>query len=456
MEYIGRDEVRMSKIHVQALSVCTKEALLMYTYLLESLKDYKDSNGPIRVCVVGIGFIANGLIIEMSRMHEEFFFPSVVVYRDIEKLYRCVESCERPYRIRICDSKEDMRLAQHNGEIAAVRDYKLAYEIEVDIVADLTGDAAYGAEIAYETIKQKIHIVASPEIDICLGHYFTKLADENGVIYSGFSGDEPGEIRNLYSYVKMTGLDIIATGKFKNFIDRYANPTTVKKWADLYQQNPIKLSSFADGTKMNIEMGITANALGLVPDIPGMNSPKGTLDTVTELIRLKEDGGVLSKKGVIEIVRGVEPSGGVFVIGHTTNKSLVHDLKYYKMGNGPYYMFYKAYHLCAFEMLMGVAKVVVCRSAVIKPQKEKTSDVLVYAKQSLKAGEVLDDIGGYSFYGLLEDVKDISNRRYLPVSVATGCTLKRDLKQDELITIDDVDYNDESIIWQLIKEQYAI
>jgi predicted homoserine dehydrogenase-like protein len=404
--------------------------------------------------VVGIGFIAQGLIIEMSRMEREFFFPAVVVYRDIDKLYRCLDNCERIYKIRICNSPEDVNQARKNGEIAAIKNYQLAFEANIDIVADLTGDAAYGAEIAYETIKHHCNIVASPEIDICLGHFFSNLADQHNVVYSGFSGDEPGEIRNLYSYVKMTALDIIAVGKFKNYINRYANPTSVQKWADLYQQNPIKLSSFADGTKMNIEMGITANALGLVPDVPGMNSPEGSLDTVTELIRLKEDGGILSKKGVIEIVRNVEPTGGVFVIGYTTNKALVSDLKYYKMGNGPYYLFYKPYHLCAFEMLMGIAKNVVFKSSVIKPLKEKKCDVLVYAKKDLKAGDTLDEIGGYTYYGLLEDIKEVSVRNYLPVSLATGCILKKDIQKDELITLKDVEFNEQSILWTLLSTQY--
>lgn len=428
----------------------------MYTYLLDSIDEYYNSKGSIRICIVGIGFIANGIIIEMSRMFKEFFFPAVVVYRDIDKLYRCLEHCEREYKIRICNTKEDVRRAEINGEIAAVKDFRLAYEAKIDIVADLTGDAAYGAEIAYESILNEVNIVASPEIDICLGDYFSVLAKQNNIVYSGFSGDEPGEIRNLYSYVKMTALEIIAVGKFKNYIDRYANPTSVKKWADLYQQNPIKLSSFADGTKMNIEMGITANALGLVPDIPGMNSPTGTLATVTDIIRLKEDGGVLSKKGVIEIVKGVEPSGGVFVIGHTTNSALVNDLKYYKMGNGPYYLFYKPYHLCAFEMLMGFAKNVVLKSSVIKSCIDRTSDVLVYGKQDLKAGSVLDDIGGYSYYGLLENLNEIKNGKYLPVSMATGCKLTKDISKDELITVEDVEFDERSLVWKLIKQHYAL
>lgn len=428
----------------------------MYTYLKESLDLYCEARGPIRICLVGIGFISQGLMTAMSKMDKEYFFPAVVVYRDIEKLYRCVENCERSYKIRACESPEDVKLAVKNGEIAAVKDFLLAFEANIEIVADLTGDAAYGAEIAYETIKHHCHIVASPEIDICLGQYFSNLADQHQVVYSGFSGDEPGEIRNLYSYVKMTSLEIIAVGKFKNFIDRYANPTSVKKWADLYQQNPVKLSSFADGTKMNIEMGITANSLGLVPDIAGMNSPSGTLDTVTDLIRLKEDGGVLSKKGVIEIVRNVEPTGGVFVVGYTTNKAQVSDLKYYKMGNGPYYMFYKPYHLCAFEMLMGIAKNVVLKSAVIKPRQEKTCDVLVYAKKDLKAGDTLDEIGGYTYYGLLEDLQAIPVKKYLPVSLATGCQLKRDIQKDELITLKDVGFDEQSVLWTLLKTQYPI
>lgn len=428
----------------------------MHTYLLEQLQTYTKKKGPIRVCMAGIGYIANGIIVNMSTLKEEYFFPAVIIYRTKDKVERCIEQCERPYQVRYCETVEDVHTAVAQGEVVAITDYQLAYEANIDLVADLTGDAAYGAELAYETLSHSISMVASPEIDICLGHYFAELAADKNVVYTGFSGDEPGEIRNLTSYVSMTGLEVTSVGKFKNFIDKYASPTSVKKWADMYHQSPIKLSSFADGTKMNIEMGITANSIGFVPDTMGMHMPQGTLDTVTSLMALKEDGGVLDHHGVIDIVRGVEPSGGIFVIGYSRNEVAIHDMVYYKMGKGPYYMFYKPYHLCSFEMLMGFAKAVVLKSAVIKPLKDKKVDVLVFAKKDLKAGEVLDDIGGYTFYGLLEDLTKVSSNKFLPVSLATGCTLCRDLNKDELITIEDIVFDETTTLGRLIKKVYNL
>ncbi len=424
----------------------------MYTYLLEELERYYEEKGVIRIGLAGTGFIGGGLMREMAVMKE--FTPSVILYHRKESIEKQNATCEPAFIIDYCETAEEVKAAEEAGHVAAVTSVNLMFEATLDLVVDATGQEEVGAELAYQAIDHKVHVSASPEIDITIGPFLSRFAEEKGVVYSGFSGDEPGEIMNLSSYVKFSGLDIVAAGKFKRFIDRYSNPTTVEKWATLYKQNAIKLSSFADGTKMNIEMGLVANATGLIPDVPGMNSPEGTLETVAQLMQLKKDGGVLNKTGVIEIVKGVEPTGGVFVVAHTDNPQMIHDMKYYKMGDGPNYLFYKPYHLCVFEMLIGFAKIVVLKRPVIKPLSERQADVIPYAKKNLVAGEKLDAIGGYTFYGLLEAKEDIRKSNYVPISVVAGCRLKRDVQKDEIITFNDIEYEGGSRLWEIIEKEY--
>jgi predicted homoserine dehydrogenase-like protein len=427
----------------------------MYSLLRDELKKYNEARGPIKVAVVGIGFIGGGVIIEMSRMEEAAYFPSVILYRNEEKLKKVISQCDREYGYKVCETREAVIAAQEKGLIAAVTAIDLIFDADIDIVMDFTGDCFLGAELALKSIENRINICISPELDSAVGAYLAKLAKENDVICSGFSGDEPGELANLVSYVKLAKFEIISAGKFKRYNNRYANPDSVKKWADLYQQNPIKISSFADGTKMNIEMGLVANSLGMSVDTSGMHCPESDLENIVNVIGLKEDGGILDRTNVVEIVKGAEPSGGVFVIGRTTNKKLVEDLKYYKMGNGPYYLFYKPYHLCAFEMLIGAAKIHLFRSPVVCAQEHKSCDVVIYAKKDLKKGEVLEEIGGFSFYGLLENYQDIEDLNHLPVSVAPGCVLNKAIKKDQVITLNDVETIKDSTLWEMIKIQYG-
>lgn len=427
----------------------------MYTYLHEELLAATQERGPLKIAIAGTGFIAGGILNQMDNSREELFFPSVVIYHTKESFVKMHSNYGAKYSYAFCESKDDIENAAKNKEIAAVKDIDLALLADIDIVVDFTGHVEFGAELAYKCIKAGIDFCASPEMDVAVGAYLNQMAESKGVVYSGFTGDEPGEIANLVSYVKLMGFEITAAGKFKKFLDKYANPESVKPWAEKFKQSALKISSFADGTKMNIEMAITANATGLVPDVAGMNCVDGTFDTVVDLMRPKSEGGVLNQTGVIEIIKGVEPSGGVFVVGKNDNPKAMSDLKYLKMGDGPYYLFYKAYHLCAFEMLIGIAKNVLLKSSVIKPLPKENVCVAIYAKKDLAKGEVIDEIGGFAFYGLIEKKKSLNNSNYLPVSAAPGCVLKHDLKKDELITIEDVEYNAESYLWKLLNKEIS-
>jgi predicted homoserine dehydrogenase-like protein len=54
---------------------------------------------------------------------------------------------------------------------------------------------------------------------------------------------------------------------------------------------------------------------------------------------------------------------------------------------------------------------------------------------------MLDGLGGYNCYGLIENCKPLNGRNRLPILLAEHVKLKRDVRKDEMINFEDVIYD---------------
>lgn len=415
--------------------------------LINDLKKREKDENPIKMAVVGTGFIGRGLINQVDLM--EGIRTVAVANRTIDKAIKVVTQAKKNNRYKVCKSIKEINDTVKNRKIAIVEDPIILTEADIDIIVDCTGDSQFGSDLALAAIKNKKNFIANPEMDATVGPVLNKMAIENGILYSGAEGDEPGVIMNLYRYVSMLGLDVIAAGKFKGYLNNHATPLSVKPWADKAEQSPVKICSFADGTKMSIEMALVSNATGLVPDVRGMYVPTATLETLTDILKTKDEGGILSRNGVVEVVKGVEPSAGVYVVARTEHSRIRKDLIYYKMGEGPNYLFYRPYHLCSFEMAIGVVRGVLYKEATIAPKGPPIADVFAVAKRNLNPGDGLEGIGGFTHYGLLDRAISIKKEKLLPVGMAQGAKIIRRIKKDTPITLNDVEINSNSTLWKL-------
>lgn len=416
-------------------------------HIVDKLKDRESVGNPIKVAVAGTGFIGRGLINQISLM--KGIKVVAVANRSLDKAEEVIRQSKNGMSSKVCKDESEINKSIREGKVAIVSSPLLLAESEADIIVDTTGDVMTGASLALVTLNNKKHFIANPEMDVTVGPALNEIARTNRVIYSDQEGDEPGVIMGLYRYVKLLGLNVIAAGKFKKYYDRHANPTTVKKWADKAEQSSYKISSFTDGSKMSIEMAIVSNATGLVPDIRGMHLPSATLDTVTKILNTKETGGIISSKGIVDIVFDVEPSGGVYVVATTSHHRIKKDLQYYKMGNGPNYLFYRPYHLCSFEMAVGIVRAIIDGDSTIKPLDKPVADVMAVAKKDLLPGDTLDDIGGYSYYGLIDKAKTIKEENIVPIGLAKGAKVIKSVKMDMPITFDDIEIDDTTTLWKL-------
>jgi predicted homoserine dehydrogenase-like protein len=142
--------------------------------------------------------------------------------------------------------------------------------------------------------------------------------------------------------------------------------------------------------------------------------------------------------GLVDFVLGAEPHTGAFVIGFNDHPVKRQYMSYFKFGDGPLYMFYTPYHLPHLQLPLSVARAVLHHDATLAPLGAPVCEAVAYAKRELKAGEILDGMGGFTCYGLIDSYDAGGTERYLPMSLSVDCRLKRDIPKDQPLRYDDV------------------
>jgi predicted homoserine dehydrogenase-like protein len=140
----------------------------------------------------------------------------------------------------------------------------------------------------------------------------------------------------------------------------------------------------------------------------------------------------------VDYILGAEPGGGVFVVCRCDHPYQKDMLAYYKMGNGPYYLFCRPFHLCHIEAMETIIDAARRHKALLTPGFGMKTNVFAYAKKDLKAGETLDGLGGYTCYGQIERLADTGLPPGLPICLAHGVVLERSLHRDIRIRLEDI------------------
>lgn len=419
-----------------------------------ALEKREAENKPIKVAMIGAGFMGSGIALQISRYTRGMQLV-VIANRNIEKAARAYEKAGINDHIQVED-EEQLSEAIASGTPAITENAMAVCRAEgVDAVIEVTGAVEFGARVALEAIEHKKHVILmNAELDGTVGPLLKTYADKAGVVVTNADGDQPGVIMNLYRFVKSIGARPVLCGNIKGLHDPYRNPTTQEGFARKWGQQPHMVTSFADGTKISFEQAIVANATGMRVARRGMFGPtvdSGThITSVSGLYPLEE---LLEGPGIVDYVVGAEPGPGVFVLATHDDPVQKHYLNLYKLGEGPLYCFYTPYHLCHFEVPNTVARAVLFNDPAIAPVGRPFVDVVATAKIDLKAGQVLDGLGHYMTYGLCENSSTVIEEKLLPIGLAEGCRLLRDIPKDQVITYDDVSFPEGRISDRLRAEQ---
>jgi predicted homoserine dehydrogenase-like protein len=402
-----------------------------------ALRAREQQGAPIRVGMVGAGFMGQGLanqivnsvpgmrLVGVSNRNPERA-ANVLRYAGVE-----------PVRV---DDQASLEDAIRAGRPAFTDDPLLLCRSEqVDVVCEVTGDVEYAAHVVLEAFRHgKDVVLMNAEIDATIGPILQVYAEQAGVILSACEGDEPGVQLNLYRWVKGLGLEPRVLGNVKGLQDPYRNPTTQQGFAEQWGQEPSMVTSFADGSKISFEQSIAANATGFTVLQRGMSRGLEYRGDVMEIGSLYDVDRLRELGGVVDYVVGT-PLTKVYCLAEHTDPKQQHYLELYKLGKGPLYSFFVPYHLVHFEVPFAIARVALFRDSVAKPLAGPTVEVCAVAKRDLAAGETLDTYGMYMTYGEAVAAQEMSERRYLPEGLAVGCVLRRDIGKDEVLSYDDVD-----------------
>lgn len=403
--------------------------------------------------MVGAGFMGRGVANQVVN-HVPGMRLSAVYARRIEQgvaAYRYATPDAAPI---VAGTQAELDRAIERGQPVVTDDpWLVCRSPHLDALMDVTGAIELGAQLALETFAAGKHLVLmNAELDATLGPILAVYAARHGVVLSTCDGDQPAVQINLHRFVRGLGLVPRVMGNIKGLQDRYRTPLTQRAFAEKWGQKPEMVTAFADGSKVNFEQAIVANATGMTVAKRGMlgfdhHAHIDALTTRYDLDMLRAHGGI------VEYVVGAQPGPGVFCLAEQPDERQRHYLNLYKLGEGPLYCFYTPYHLCHFEAPNSIARAVLFGDSAGVPLRGPLVEVCAVAKRDLLAGETLDNYGHFMTYGEAASADECRTHRYLPEGLVEGCRLVKSVAKDQPLTFDDVALPEGRVADRLYGEQ---
>lgn len=424
-------------------------------YIIDTkLKELEKNGTPIRVGLVGAGFAARGFAMQLLTVSYGMRLVAISNRTVSNAVLAYTDALgEKTETVEVKTSEEMAAAAKAGKHIVTNNPDLVTDSPDIDVLVEATGETEFGARVVLRAIDHKKHIVLiNAELDATLGAILKAKCDEAGVKYTQADGDQPGKIMNLIRDIEYMGFKAVMGGNIKSLIDFRRTPKTQEKWSAEHFQEPKMPTSFADGTKISVEMATVANATGFRVGQRNMYGPRAKhVDEAATLFKKEE----LLNGGLVDYILGAEPSFGIFVIGYSEHPIRNRYMDIYKMGKGPFYTFYTPYHLSPLEAPFSIARAILFNDITLAPKGGMVTDVITLAKFDLKKGDTLDGVGGFLTYGAIENHDTTRRENLLPIGLADGAILKHDVSQDTPITYDMVELPEGSVAVQLRREQDA-
>jgi predicted homoserine dehydrogenase-like protein len=430
------------------------------TSIAERLARRGEREGPVRVALIGAGKFGTMILSQLRRL------PGVelTVLADLDL-----------GRARLAAK----RAGWEHERFAIVEDGVAAATADVDLVIEATGHVEAGALHAYRAIEAgRDVIMVTVEADVVVGPLLYEMAQRNGVIYSMAYGDQPALICEQIDWAKTCGFDVVAAGKGTKFLPAYRR-STPDTWYTHYGFTPEEVergglngrmfNSFLDGTKSAIEMVAVANATGLRVDDDGLSFAAVEPEQLSSRMIPRSAGGILAAPGTVDVVTCVNDDGtflpnhlrwGVYVT-FTTDDAYTRQCWYeYGVGtdrSGAYAALWRPYHFIGLEIGVSIGSVALDRRPTGAPFAGHRGEVVCATRTPLRAGTTIDGEGGYAVYGMSVSAELARREGLVPLGLATGLRLKRDVPADHRIGDADLEAADQSsFAWTLRRRQLSL
>lgn len=417
-----------------------------------ALREREAKGNFIRVGMVGAGATGRAIALQLG--------TPVPGIRLVAIANRTPEHAERAFReagiqvwSRVSSAREAESEIRRGIPVLTDDPSVLASTESIDLIVEVTGTVEPAAQVVLRAFEHGKHVVlVNAELDSFIGPILKEKADRAGVVLTHTDGDEPGVAMTLLRYLRSLGLRPVAAGNLKGMVDYYRNPETQLAFAEKNDQDVKKVTSFADSTKLSMEATVLANATGFQVGRRGMYGP--ACKEVREIGNLLPADQMLAS-GLVDYALGAAPYTGAFVVVHEESPLKRVQLAYYKLGDGPFYVFYTPFHLPHIQIASTIGRAVELRDPTVAPIAGPVCEVIAVAKRDLRAGERLDGIGGFCTYGLIENVQAARSSAALPIALSEGCVMRREVRRDCALTFDDVDLLSDKLTERIWREQSA-
>lgn len=315
-----------------------------------------------------------------------------------------------------------------------------------DLIVECSGDVLYGTEIIDKAIASGLPVVTmNAELQATTGSYFAR----RGLITEA-EGDQPGCLAALHENIVQMGFKPLVYGNVKGFLNLDPSPEDMTYWSGKNGTSLEMTTSFTDGTKVQIEQVLVANGLGAGIAQDGLLGP--LTDTAHE-------GGVLLAQQaktlgypVSEYILSPKTPPGVFITAEIDERHK-DALRYYKMGEGPYYTMLVNYHLCHLEIMKTIRRVLSGGGVLLNNSTHPRISAAAVAKRPLTAGqEIRRGIGSFDVRGIAVELH--KHPEHVPIGLLSNAVITRPVSEGQLLTFDDVALPDSLALhaWLEIKE----
>lgn len=424
---------------------------IVRTGMAAELEQWTAKHGPVTIGLAGAGQMGTDLIVQAALM------PGVRIGAVTElnaqaAIDAALMAGHRREDIVSASNTSAIDRAIEAGHFVITDDYRaMCASGHIDVVIDATGSPNIGTLVSLEAIRNGKHVVLlSVEADITIGRYLKQEARAAGVVLTGAAGDEPAATIELIGFAQALGFDIVCAGKAKNNAFKPdAIPDEFEEEARARNMNPRMLVEFVDGSKTMVEMTALANATGLVPDVPGMHGPHADRDVLAQVLCTKEDGGILSRSGVVDFTLGKGVAPGVFCIVKPRHDRVTERMADLKVGPGPCFALIRPYHLTSLEVPLSAVRAVMHGTRDMEVLDHPVAECTAVAKRDLKPGDVLGKIGEYDYRGYTMSWRDARDSFALPLGLAERARVLKPVKAGERLTYDNCLPDEQLIVTQI-------
>lgn len=373
-----------------------------------------------RIGLVGTGFIASGFARLIHNHAPDLSLTSVLTRRPLE------QAGSFPFPERLTQSVQQLIDTS-------------------DLIVECSGDVLHSTEVIDQALRAgKPVVTMNSEFHVTTGSWFA----DKGLLTEA-EGDQPGCIAALHEEAVMMGFKPIVYGNMKGFLNHLPKPEEMAYWSGKQGISIEQTTSFTDGTKIQIEQAFVANGFGATITRQGMEGPSAVdvNKTAIELARFAAELGQPIADYML-----APGKAGVFVVG-THDAEEWKALNYLKLGDGPYYVLVKNFHLCQYEIVKTVRRVINGGGVLLNNSTHPTLSIVGIAKTALPVGTRIDRaIGGFQVRGEAARIQDVPG--HVPMGLIQNAVITRPVEAGQILSFDDVELPD-SLALDISRKLYA-